>query len=443
MSQLKKELTVSGLTMIAIGACIGSGIFTTPSEIIAGLSNYSLVLILWTVGGVITLLGSLVFSELSARYPSSGGVYVFLKEAYGDLFGFLYGWVMLFVINTGAVAALTMALIDYLSFFIDIAPNIKKILAICIILGLTLINVVGVNISQHFAKLFTGLKLLAIAFIIIVAFGWAHNIEVNKFTEMPAMSGGEMMSALLIGLVGVFWSYGGWHHATYLAGETINPKRNIPKAMILGTIVVTIVYLLSNLAYMSALPFDTLTNTDRIAGDAMESVFSFGGKLVTIFIAVSIFGTIGIYTMTAPRIYFKMAEDGLFFKQLAMVHPKLRTPYIAMIAQALWACILVLIWGSFAKLITFVTFMDIVFMCLAGASIFVFRYRKITTSGFKVPWYPAIPILYTIVTAAFVVNTLFTLREESFAGLAILLSGIPVFLWFRSRRDASSVIDKR
>ena len=436
MNQLKKELTVSGLTMIAIGACIGSGIFTTPSQIIAGLNNYTLVLILWTVGGLITLLGSLVFAELSARYPTSGGVYVFLKEAYGEIFGFLYGWVMLFVINTGALAALTVALIDYLSFFIEIGEQSKKVLAIAIIIGLTLINIIGVNISQHFAKLFTGVKLLAIAFIIIVAIGWAPEVDYERFTMMPNMDTSEIVSALLIGLVGVFWSYGGWHHTTYLAGETVNPKRNIPRAMILGTAVVTVVYLLCNLAYMTALPYQSLISTDRVAGDALAQVFSFGGKLVTVFIAISIFGTIGIYTMSAPRIYYKMAEDGLFFKKLAEIHPKTKTPYIAMIVQAIWACLLVLIWGSFVKLITFVTFMDIVFMCLAGVSIFVFRYRNIKSDGFKVPWYPWIPIIYTIVTAAFVVNTLFTLQKESFAGLAILLLGVPVFLWFRSRRDA-------
>lgn len=442
MNELKKELTVAGLTMIAIGSCIGSGIFTTPSEIVKGLSNYSLVLILWGIGGFIALLGSLVFSELSARFPEAGGVYVFLREAYGDLTGFLYGWVTLFVINTGALAALTVALIDYLSFFVALSPFEEKILALAVIIVLTGINIVGVNISQHFAKLFTGLKLLAIVFIVVVALFCTKDIDSSHFQiDFTTSNGLDIASALMIGLVGVFWSYGGWHHATYLAGEAKEPRKTIPRAMILATSIVTIVYILCNIAYMQALPYEALINTDRVAGDAMSQVFSFGGKLVTIFITISIMGTIGIYTMTAPRIYYKMAEDGLFFSQLSVLHKRFRTPYIAMIVQSIWACILILVWGSFAKLITFVTFMDILFMALAGVCIFIFRRRKAEHDGFVTPWYPWIPIVYTLVTVAFVVNTMFALTYESFAGIGILILGMPFYYWFKSFQKSTKKID--
>ncbi len=434
MSTLKKELTVGGLTMIAIGSCIGSGIFTTPSKIIGDLGNYSLVLLLWSIGGFITLLGTLVFSELSSRFPTAGGVYVYLKEAYGDLAGFLYGWVILLVINTGALAALSVALVDYLGFFFEFSEMAKKITAISLILGLTLINIFGVNISQAFAKLFTGAKLLAIAFIIIVVAISTGSWEIQEFSSSrPLSTDKSIISLMLISLVGVFWSFGGWHHATYLSGEAKRPRYTVPRAMILGSIIVTIVYLLCNIAYMKALPYELLSNTDKVAGDALNQVFTFGAKLVTIFIAISIFGTIGIYSMTAPRIYFQMAKDGIFFKALSTIHPTYRTPHIAMVVQALWACLLILIWGTFAKLITFVTFMDILFMCIAGFSIFIFRKRSTELPSFVTPLYPLVPLLYGLVTLAFVCSTLIQLPIESLAGLVIMIMGIVVFYMIKKK----------
>ncbi|MBK9735951.1 MAG: amino acid permease [Saprospiraceae bacterium] len=434
MADLKKSLNVRGLSMIAIGACIGSGIFVTPAATMRYIPHHGYALLAWIIGGIIAFLGAMTFSELGSRFPKEGGVYVYLKEAYGDIAGFLYGWIILLIVNTGALGALGLALADYLKFFLPISDGQKSLIAISILWGLTIINIFGVNISQTFASVFTALKLLAIALIIITGFLYLpeshHDIHLNLMTDVPA----NLFSGILLAFVGIFWSMGGWHHATYLAGEAIDARRTVPKAMLIGTLTVTCVYVLVVAAYMILLPSNLMSVSDRVAGDALSVVFAQGGKFVSIAISISIFGTIGIYTMTAPRIYYAMAKDGIFFPFLADLS-KYGTPYKAMIFQAVWATILILIWGSFSRIITFVTFMDIVFMALATATIFIFRKRGGMIDGYTLGLFPWIPIIYLVVTIAFVINTLSGLSAESWGGLGILLIGIPVYYYFKRKKQ--------
>lgn len=432
MAELSKKLTLFGLTMIAVGSCIGSGIFVTPYEIVKAVPHHGFVLIVWILGGVIAMTGALTFAELGAMFPKSGGVYVFLKEAYGDLVGFLYGWIILLVINTGALAALGIALAEYMTFFVPLGYWGKILLAICVIVGLTAYNMVGVHISQAFASVFTGLKLLAILAIVVAGLLYFDPVKVQLDFNLASSTPDNLMSAMLIALIGVLWSFGGWHHASYVAGETINAPRNVPRAMILGALIVTVTYVLINLAYMLLLPLDAIANTTRVAGDAVAVVVPFGGKLVAVAIAISIFGTIGIYTMSAPRIYFAMAEDGIFFKKLAHVHPRFRTPTVAMGVQVVWAVCLLLLWGTFENLITYVTFMDILFMTLAGISVFVFR---ITKPAYERPYrtwgYPLIPGIFVLISGAFVINTLIQKPEQAWAGLILVGFGVSVFYLYR------------
>lgn len=438
MTELKKKLTLYGLTMIAVGSCIGSGIFVTPYEVVQAVPHHGFVLLIWAIGGVIALTGALTFAELGGMFPKAGGVYVFLKEAYGDLVGFLYGWITLLVINTGALAALGMALAEYMTYFTPLDDNDKIAVAVTVITVLTGINVIGVNVSQWFANIFTGLKLLAIVGIIIVGFIFFEPTEVNLSFSLLENTPPNLMGALLIGLIGVLWSFGGWHHASYLAGEAINAQRTVPRAMMLGALIVTITYVLVNLAYMLLLPLPEIANTARVAGDAIGSVFSFGGKMVAVAIAISIFGTIGIYTMSAPRIYFAMAKDGIFFKQLAFVHPRFQTPTTAMIVQSVWAILLLLFWGTFSNLITYVTFMDILFMGLAGASVFIFRAkRKEEARPYRVWGYPVVPLVFVGISLAFVINTLIQRPNQAWAGLILTAFGVLVFWIFKKLKPSS------
>lgn len=435
MTKLKKKLTLFGLTMIAVGSCIGSGIFVTPYEVVQAVPHHSYVLIIWALGGVIALTGALTFAELGGMFPKAGGVYVFIKEAFGDHWGFLYGWVILLVINTGALAALGMALAEYFTFFVPLTPTWKVIFAIAVVLGLTLINGIGVNLSQALASIFTSLKLLAMLAIVVVGFLFFEPETVSLQFDLSENTPPGLFSALLIGLIGVLWSFGGWHHASYLAGETINAQKNVPRAMVLGALIVTLMYVMINLAYMLLLPLNDIANTARVAGDAVASVIPSGGKLVAVAIAISIFGTISIYTMSAPRIYFAMAEDGIFFKQLARVHPRFRTPLNAMLIQAFWAIALLAFWGTFSNLITYVTFMDIAFMALAGASVFVFRKKKPDQfRPYKVWGYPIIPAIFVLISSAFVINTLIQRPVQAIAGLIFTAIGLLVFYLFNKRR---------
>ncbi|MFZ1749503.1 MAG: amino acid permease [Saprospiraceae bacterium] len=442
MTELKRMLNVRGLTLIAVGASIGSGIFVTPANTMQVLPHHGYALLAWVIGGIVAFLGALTFSELGSAFPKEGGVYVYLKNAFGDIAGFLYGWIILLIVNTGALAALGLAFADYLNFFIPISGYQNSFIAIVVIWGLTLINIFGVNISQGFATIFTGLKLLAMIAVIGVGCWFVpnihHDIHLNLSTNIPD----NLMGGILLAFIGVFWSMGGWHHATYLSGETIDAQRTVPRSMLLATVIITLVYVLIIGAYMILLPADVMAQSQRVAGDALASVFSAGGQLVSVIISISIFGTIGIYTMTAPRIYYAMAKDKIFFSFLADVSPRYKTPYKAMLFQALWATLLILIWGSFIKIITFVTFMDIVFMALATATIFIFRSRKVDNSGFRLTLYPWIPIVYLIVTIAFVINTLIDLNRESLIGMGILLAGVPAFYYFKKTNKINSENEK-
>ena len=437
MTQLKQKLTLYGLTMIAVGSCIGSGIFVTPAQIVSAVPNATLVLAVWALGGVIALTGALTFSELGGMFPKSGGVYVYLKEAYGDMVGFLYGWVILLVINTGALAGLCVAFAEYMKIFVPgMEEDTKTAIAAITMLVLTGINILGVNVSQGLSNLFTGLKLLAIAGIIIAGFLFFDPAKVQLDFSLGQNVPDNLTTAMLTGLIGVLFSVGGWHHASYVAGEAKDAPRTVPRAMFLGVLIVMTTYLLVNLAYMFLLPLDTIANTPRVAGDAIATLAPWGGKAVAVAIAISIFGTISIYTMSAPRIYFAMAEDGIFFKQLAFVHPRWRTPVTAMLVQVVWAMVVLLFFrGLFEEIITFVTFMDIAFMGLAGAAIFVFRKKKKEAERPIRAWgYPVIPLVFVIISAPFALNTLFEKPWQALPGLGLLAIGVVVFLVFKNNQ---------
>ncbi|MBK6929406.1 MAG: amino acid permease [Saprospirales bacterium] len=431
MSHLQKKLTLYGLTMIAVGSCIGSGIFVTPAQIVSAVPNATLVLAVWALGGVIALTGALTFSELGGMYPRPGGVYVYLKEAYGDMVGFLYGWVILLVINTGALAGLCVAFAEYMKVFVpDLSNGAKTAVAAATMLALTTVNILGVSVSQSLASFFTGLKLLAIAGIILAAFLFYDPAAVQLDFSLNQMPSGNLTTAMLTGLIGVLFSVGGWHHATFVAGEAIDAPRTVPRAMFLGVLIVMATYLLVNLAYMLLLPLDAIARTPRVAGEAMATIApSWGGQAVAVAIALSIFGTISIYTMSAPRIYFAMAADGIFFKQLAFVHPRWHTPVTAMLVQVVWAmAVLLFFQGFFDQIITFVTFMDIAFMGLAGAAIFVFRRKNPGAERPVRAWgYPWVPLVFVLISAAFALNTLWERPDQALPGLGLLALGVGVY----------------
>jgi APA family basic amino acid/polyamine antiporter len=431
LAELKKALSRFDLIMIAIGSTIGSGIFLTPALIANSLHTPIYILIIWLVGGLLILCGALTFAELGALMPQAGGVYVYLSEGYGKLFGFLYGWAYILVVNTGGIAALSVAFTTYLAYFFPMSMVVLKIVAVCGILFLTIINVVGVKVGGIFSDVFTVLKLIGIFGVIAVGFIFGgSSVNDFSFTTSSGISGG-----LAVAMVGVLWSYGGWQHATYAAGEAKNAKKDVPIAMIIAALSVTAIYVLINIGYMFLLPVNTIANSPSVAADAVKTVLGpVGGGIIAMIIFISTFGTAGIYTLTAPRIYFAMAKDGIFFPQIAKIHPKYNTPSNAIIIQSTWAVLLIMFWGTFENLISYVVFTDWIFFGLTAASVFIFR-KKLPNikRDYKTLGYPITPILFVLMAAWFVINTLIEKPEQAVAGLIMLGLGLPVYYYWRNK----------
>jgi APA family basic amino acid/polyamine antiporter len=367
--------------------------------------------------------------------PRAGGVYVFLNEAYGGLFGFLYGWAYFLVVNTGGLAALSIAFATYLGYFIPLSSWEIKIAAILGLLVLTAINYFGVKPGGVFADIFTLLKIAGIVGVIMVGFTCQPPEAVSIFSENLNIPP-NFWSAIAAAMVGVLWSCGGWQHVTYVAGEAKEQKRSIPFALILGTLGVMLLYIFTNIAYMKMMPVEQIAASGRVAADALQiAVGPVGAMLVSLVIFISVFGTAGIYTMTAPRIYYAMANDGVFFKKVAEIHPKYNVPTFAILFQTAWAIILILS-GTFYELITYVAFTDWIFFALAGFSVFLFRRRQPERERpYKTLGYPLTPVFFVGVSAWFVINTLIGAPLQSLAGLGFLALGVPVYhLWRKARQ---------
>jgi APA family basic amino acid/polyamine antiporter len=440
MTKLAKELTLYGLIMVAIGSCIGSGIFVTPSQIAGLVPSSGLILAVWALGGLVTLTGALTFGELGSLFPKAGGIYVFLKEAYGGWLGFLYGWAYLLIITSGSIAVLSLAFTYYLSFFIPMGETAKIVTSIIVIITVTVLNVFRAKFGEIFSNIFTGLKLLGI--LIIIGCGIIFGSTDLSFTDFRLGIGSSTsISGFGVALVGVLFSYGGWQHASFLAGETKNPSRNVPIAMITGALIVIVIYLLVNVSYMLLLPVGKIAASQKVAAEAISTVLPFGGMLVAGIIAISTLGTIGIYTLSAPRIYYAMADDGLFFKKIADVHPKFKTPVNAIIAQSGWSIVLLLFWGTFEDLITYTVSVEWIFFTLAAAGIFIFRKKlKNADRPYKTFGYPVTPLIFICINTWFVLNIGINKPLHMGIGIGFLLLGIPFYLFFKKKNAVKTPI---
>jgi APA family basic amino acid/polyamine antiporter len=425
-----RRLTLFDLVLVATGASIGSGIFRTPSQVASAVPAPAWMLFAWALGGAATLAGALTFAELGATMPRAGGQYVWLSEAYGDLVGFLYGWAYFLVVVTGAMAALAIVFAEYVGFFVPMDATGRTLLAVGALIALAGINVVGVRAAALVGDALTLMKLGALAVIVVLAFVFGGAGGGTSWRAGPAPTG----SALGAAMIGVLWSYGGWQHGSFAAGEAKRPARDVPLGMILGTVIVTLAYVLANVAYLRLLPMTTLTSSAHVASDAAQAAIGrAGGALVAAAIAASALGTAGIFTMTTPRVYWAMAERGLFFRGVAELHPRWRTPVRAILLQTAWAGVLVLAWGRFESLISYVLFVDWIFFGLTGAAVFVMRRRAGAPEGYRVPGYPIVPLAFVGLSAWFVGSTLWGQPKQALAGAALLALGLPVYRLWKKR----------
>lgn len=420
-----EKLGVRALTLIAVGACIGVGIFVTPGQVANALPHAGLIIAAWIAGGLAAFTGALTFAELGALHPEKGGVYAWLRKTYGPMAGFLYGWVTLLVINTGALATLALALIQYLGQLVPgIPPQWQLFLAICSIFLLTWLNVRGIRWSEGLASWLTFAKLLAMALIVLLGLYFA---EGHAHWTAPLPDG--WAAGFLGALSGVFFAAGGWHHASYVAGDAVHPEKTVPKAMLAGVGIVTLAYVTINLAYLSRLPLNEVQSSQQIAADAMGGISAFAAKAVAGIVVLSILGTVSIYSMSAPRVYQTMAEDGILFKALAKTHPVYGTPARAMWIQAAWASLLILGWQTLGNLIQYVVFMDIIWMVLAATSVFIWRKKAPDALRPVKCWgYPVVPLVYISISVAFLINALFRQPGQAIAGLVFLGIGVLVYV---------------
>lgn len=441
MSQpLKKSIHFFGLTMIAAGACIGSGIFISPSDVAGQLANGSQILLVWLIGGIVTITGALTFGELAAKHPGTGGVYIYLREAYGNLVAFLYGWCILTVITSGAIAALCLAFARYFSIIFHLDTSLQIPIGLSALLFVTVINIVGVKYSALFSSWVTLLKVIGIIVVVIVCFIYGRQLIPNMH-----ISGEEAVKVSFgVALVGVLWSYGGWHHASYVSGEVFNAHKVVPRALLAGGLIVTAIYLAVNAAYLSVMTPAEIARSSAVASDALSRVTLIGSLLIAIMITLSTLGTAGIFTLSTPRIYYQMGEDRVFFTWLSHLHKKFGTPTNAVLLQGFWAALLMIFWGTFEDLATYVVFMDWIFMTMAAIAIFIFRKRDPSPEKdqYKVPLYPIIPLIFILISIWFLLSTIIGRPEQSIAGLILMAIGLPVYLYFKLNSSGKKVKKK-
>jgi APA family basic amino acid/polyamine antiporter len=435
--QLSRVLGTGSIVGIVVGTMIGSGIFIVPATVAAEVQSPLIMLAVWIVGGLLSVFGALSLAELAAAYSETGGIYVYLREAYGPLAGFLFGWTLFLVIDSGSIAALSVAFASkYLPHFFHVAPVVQKAVAILFILILMGINYLGVRRGAFFQNLLTTLKFAALLGVSVVVFLFARGDWANFVTPPASGTGGDIVGKFGLALVAALWAYKGFESSTYNSGETRNPSRTLPVGIIAGCGLVTLLYLLANVAYMYAVPAGEMAKSSRIAADAMNAaVGPLGASIVSFIILFSIMGAANGHILTGPRVYYAMAKDGLFFRKMASVHPKYKTPHVSILVVGSWSILLSLS-GTFEQLLRYVVFGHWIFMGLAVSAVIVMRKKRPDLPRpYKALGYPVTPGLFVLVALFVTVNALIGTFWNSFAGLVIIALGIPAYLYWNQKRS--------
>ncbi len=476
--KLLRQLGLFVTITIVVGAVIGSGIFKKPAIMASQLGSPEMLLIVWLVAGIITFFGALTNTEIAGMITETGGQYVYFKKMYGDFVAYLYGWSMFAVVQAGSIASITYVFAEYTQYFF-LLPRLPeatekafelyipfigyiyplqnlgvKLLAIFVINFLSAINYYGVRFGGGVAAFFTTMKVTAILALVIIGFA-AGNGSFEHFTTASAVvhhEGWGMVLAFTAALSGAFWAYDGWNNITYIAGEVKQPQRNIPLGLFWGTIIVIVVYLLVNLAYLYILPIDVMAKSTLVAADAAQAVMgNIGGGFIAAAVMISTFGTSNGTIMVSARVYYAMAEKKVFFPSLATIHPKFRTPSVSLVVQSIWTSILILS-GTFDTLTDMLIFVSWIFYGMGAAGVFVLRKKMPDVERpYKVWGYPIVPAVFIVFSFFFVILTLYNdinnylLNNfapgepriiKSLFGLLFVAIGIPLYVYFKKREKA-------
>lgn len=427
---LLRAIRLPHATAMVVGTIIGASIFVQPSEVTSQVPSVGGVLLVWLLAGLLTLIGSLVCAELASTFTRTGGVYVYLSEAFHPSVGFLWGWAMLLTMHSGIIAAIATVFARYAGTFVPLGSAASRAVAIGVILVLSAINYVGVQHGSRLQTFFTGGKLLAVA--AVVGLGFALGGRVPEHFVGPASASGVSVTGFVAAMVAGLFAYGGWHMVTYSAEETVNPERTIPRALLLGTVIVTVAYMAMTAVYFYVMPLDRVASSTRVAADLADTLLGSGGAgAMSAIVMFSTFGGLAGIILAGPRVYYAMAQDGLLFRWFADVHPRFATPHRAIVLQAAWSSILVAT-GTFRALFTRVVYTEWVFFALMAVGLMILRRRGDIHRQYSIPLYPVAPLLFIAASMYIVVRTMAANPGDSAIGLGLVLIGLPVYaIWLR------------
>jgi len=430
-TELRRAIGLPHATAMVVGTIIGASIFVQPSEITGRVPSVPGVFLVWFISGVLTFFGALVCAEMASIFSKSGGVYLFLKETFHPATGFLWGWSMFWSIHSGIIAAISVIFARYLAYFFPMGDFGIKAVAVGLICMLSAVNYVGVRQGITVQTLFTLGKVIAIVAIIALGFSLGSRLP-EHFVTGESMQTEVSIKDFFTALVAGLFAFGGWHMVTYNAEETINPKKTIPRALMLGTMIVTVCYIALNAVYMYILPLDMVASSSRIAADAADVLVGSGGSAIMSGIVIfSTFGAVSGIILAGPRVYYSMARDGLLFKWVGEIHHKYRTPHRAIIIQALWSSILV-VTGTYQVLFTRVVYTEWIFFGLMTIGLFILRRRPGIIRDYNIWGYPIVPALFIISSFVIVINQVISDPIESVFGLSLVVIGLPVYyIWTR------------
>jgi APA family basic amino acid/polyamine antiporter len=419
------------------GIMIGASIFVQPSEITGKVPSVRGVFAVWLISGLLTFVGALVCAELASTFAQSGGVYVYLREAYSPVIGFLWGWAMFWSIHSGIIAAVSVIFARYAAYFIPMSDILVKGLAVAAIIAVSAINYLGVKQGSMLQTLLTMGKVIAIVFIVVLGFSLGARVPQHFVAGDLAnrdISGSSFLLALIAGL----FAFGGWHMVTYNSEETINPRKTIPRALMLGTLLVTVCYIAANAVYMYVLPLEAVASSTRIAADVADALVGFGGgSFMSLLVMFSTLGTVSGLILCGPRVYYSMARDGQLFRWIGIVHPRFGTPHKAIVIQAVWSSVLVAT-GTYRTLFTRVVYTEWIFFALMAAGLLRLRRRPDFTSGYRIWGSRVLPALFVVSSLVIVANQIVSSPLESIFGLSLVLLGLPVYyLRVRKKKEMS------
>ncbi len=433
--QLKRQLGLRTATLLVVGETIAVGIFLTPAGMAKSLGSPFWLLVVWLSVGAMALCGALCYGELAARFPEAGGGYVYLREAYGRPLAFLYGWMAFLVMDPGITAALAVGMASYAGYLFLLTPLGLKALAIGTILFLASVNIIGVRSGAWLLRWLTFMKLGLLSFLVAWGFGSGLG-DWSNFTPFTTQRVGSapLAMALAGAFVAAFFSFGGWWDLSKLAGEVRDPEQTLPRALVSGVLIVTVVYVLTSAVFIYLVPLESVTSGETFAAQAGERMFGrFGGQFFAAIVVVAVLGSIAGITMSAPRVYYAMARDQLFFKSAALVHPKTGTPAIAIVMQALLACLLVGL-GTFEEIIAYFIFVVVLFIALTVAAIFRLRATKGRDSNYLTPGYPFTPIFFLLQVGILLILLGVSNPKQAALGVGVVALGLPVYIFiFRGR----------